>query len=145
MCSMICRQTIAWWAPKWPTSASSSRGILARIAVLACWASSFGSRSPAISASIIAREETLQTPEATEVSLIPASCTPFQPLDLLCAGVDLGLAVAGQLAQLPDRRRRDETRPHHPVRRHVGQPLGVGEIALASRHVLDVLGVAQPD
>ncbi len=34
---------------------------------------------------------------------------------------------------------------HHLVRRHVGQPLGVGEvIRFATRDVLHVLGVAQP-
>ena len=31
------------------------------------------------------------------------------------------------------------------MRRHVGQPFSVGEIALAPRHVLDVLGVAEPE
>jgi hypothetical protein len=35
------------------------------------------SRSPAISASIIARPDWVRTPKATDVSLIPASCRTF--------------------------------------------------------------------
>ena len=69
----------------------------------------------------------------------------LEPLDLGDPGVDLGLAVAGQLTKLSDRQRRHEARPDHPVGRDVGQPLGIGEIGLASGDFLDVPRVAQPD
>ena len=68
----------------------------------------------------------------------------FQPGDLGGPDVDLGLAVARQLPQLADRRRRHEAGPHHAVRGHVGQPLGIGHVRLAARDVLDVMRVAQP-
>jgi len=56
----------------------------------------------------------------------------------------LGLSVAGDVAEFPDLRRGHEARTDHAVSRDVGEPLGVREIALASRHVLYVLRVAEP-
>ncbi len=71
-CSMVC----ASWACcslKCPVSASTSCGILIRILPRASWASTAGSRSPAISAASIAHAETLVRLAATEGSLIEAS------------------------------------------------------------------------
>ncbi len=67
-----------------------------------------------------------------------------EPLDLLGPGVDLGLAVSGQLPQLPDRGWRHEVRSDHPVGGDIGQPLGVGQVGLAARDSLHVVGVDQP-
>ena len=68
----------------------------------------------------------------------------LQALDLPGPGFDLGLPVAGDVAEFPDLCRRHEARTDHAVSRDVGEPLGVREIALASRHVLYVLRVAEP-
>jgi hypothetical protein len=63
--------------PKWPCKASVSCGIFGRSLPLTSPASARGLRSPAISASIIARPDWVSTLEATEVSLIPASWSTF--------------------------------------------------------------------
>ena len=68
----------------------------------------------------------------------------LHPGDLRCPRVDLGLAVARQLPQLPDRRRRHEAGPDHAVRGDVSKPLSIGHIGLATGDVLDVMRVAQP-
>jgi hypothetical protein len=67
----------AWWASKWPLNASSSRLILVRIRDRASWANTFGSRSPAINAAIIARPDTPKMSEATTESLMQASSRSF--------------------------------------------------------------------
>ena len=54
-------------------------------------------------------------------------------------------ALAGQLAQLALRARRDEARPHQPVAQQLRQPFGVAHVGLAAGDGLDVLGVEQPD
>jgi hypothetical protein len=111
---------------------------------LAISASTAASRSPAIIASIIARDEPLSTLDATEV--IDASVLEqlLQALDLPAPDVDLRLAVAGELTELPDRWRWHKARAHHPVRDDVSQPLRVGHVGLPPRDVLHVVGVAQP-
>jgi hypothetical protein len=68
-----------------------------------------------------------------------------QPVDLLRPLLHQRLAVAGQLAQLADRRRRDEAGPEQAVAQQVGQPLAVLDVGLAAGHGLDVLGVDQHD
>jgi hypothetical protein len=67
-----------------------------------------------------------------------------QPLDLPAALLDLGLAVAGQLAQLPDRLGRHEAGADQAVLDQLGDPGGVGHIGLATRHVVHVRRVQQP-
>ena len=62
----------------------------------------------------------------------------LQALDLPCTRVDLGLAVAGELADLADLRRGDEGGTHHAVRSDIGQPFSVRQVALSARHVWDV-------
>jgi hypothetical protein len=52
----------------------------------------------------------------------------FQTLDFGGTSVDLGLAIAGQLPQFPDRQRRHEARAHHPMGSDIGQPLGVSHV-----------------
>jgi hypothetical protein len=63
----------AWWSPKRPQKASSSRPRSARRRVRASRARTSGSRSPAISAASIARPETPKMSEATTESLTWAS------------------------------------------------------------------------
>ena len=59
----------------------------------------------------------------------------LQALDLGRASIALGLAITRQLPQLTDRQWRHEARTNHPVRRHVSQPPGIGEIGLATRNL----------
>jgi len=66
-----------WWSVKYPTNASSSRGILARIRERASCARTLGSRCPPTRAAIIARPETPKMSEATTDSLIWASSSSF--------------------------------------------------------------------
>ncbi len=112
---------------------------------LAISASTFGSRSPAIRASIIARDEALHTVDATEVSLIPASWRTFSRRWISRARASTWVLRYRVISRNSRMSGGERTKADHPVCRHVGQPLGVGEIALASRHVLDVLGVAEPE
>src|SRR5829696_9991593 len=145
------------WARIWPTSspcwsvrnrpasASRSAGSLARSRPLANAASTSGSWVPATRAFSIARPETPMMSVATLDSLIPASSQDLvQPLDLPGAFLDLGLAVAGQLAQLPDRAGRHEAGPDQPVLDQLGDPGRVGHIGLPPRDVVQVGRVQQP-
>src|SRR3954454_24048016 len=59
-----------------------------------------------------------------------------QPVDLAGALLDLRLAIAREVAQLADRLRAHEARLP-------AQPRGVGDVGLASRHLLDMAGVDQ--
>lgn len=67
----------AWWSSKRPLSASTSAARLDRILPLAKLARTCGSRSPAMSASIIARPETPKMSVATVDTLISASSSSF--------------------------------------------------------------------
>ena len=67
----------AWWPVKRPWSASRKAGIFLRSVPFASSARISGSCVPEISASSIRRAETPSTSEATEESLIPASCKVF--------------------------------------------------------------------
>jgi hypothetical protein len=67
-----------------------------------------------------------------------------QPLDLPAALLDLGLAVAGQLAQLPDRAGRHEAGADQPVLDQLGDPGRIGHIGLAAGHMVQVRRVQQP-
>jgi hypothetical protein len=82
---------------------------------------------------------------ATLESLIPASSQDLvQPLDLPAALLDLGLAVAGQLAQLPDRAGRHEAGADQPVLAQLGDPGRVSHIGLTPRDVVQVGRIQQP-
>jgi hypothetical protein len=82
---------------------------------------------------------------ATLDSLIPASSQDLvQPLDLPAAFLDLGLAVAGQLAQLPDRAGRHKAGPDQPVLDQLGDPGRIGHVGLTPRDVVQVGRVQQP-
>jgi hypothetical protein len=142
--SMIWRQSSAWCAPKFPSRATSSRSILSRMRPLAMSAKTAGSCSPAIIASIIARDGHRPHRRCHRGEFDDRVLEDFlETLDLVGPVVDLGLLVPGQLAELSDVGRGHKGGPHHPRRGHVGQPLGVGEVGLPSRDVLHVLGVAQ--
>ena len=68
----------------------------------------------------------------------------LQSLDLGDSRVDLGLAVARQLPKFSDRWWWHEARTNHPMGSDVGEPLGIRQVGLAARNLLDVAGVAQP-
>jgi hypothetical protein len=92
----------------------------------------------------MARPETPSTLEATESNLMPASSRVFlDPLALGVVGLDEPFAIAGEIPQLPNGRRGHEAAPQQAVFKQVGQPLGVGDVGLAARQDLDVVGVDQ--
>jgi hypothetical protein len=59
-----------------------------------------------------------------------------QPLDLPTAFLDLGLAVAGKLAQLPDRAGRHEAGPDQAVLDQLGDPGGISHVGHPPRDVV---------
>jgi hypothetical protein len=67
-----------------------------------------------------------------------------QPLRLPRTLLDQRLAVAGQVAQLPDRPGWHEARADQAVLDQLADPHRIGHIRLAAGHVLEVLGVQQP-
>lgn len=67
----------AWWAVKFPVSASARASVLRRMLPLARSARTCGSRSPAIRDSSIARPETPRMLETVADSLIPVSSGSF--------------------------------------------------------------------
>src|SRR5215218_3812392 len=69
----------------------------------------------------------------------------LQAVGLTRALPDERLAIAGQVAQLADRFRRHEAGAHQPVLEQLAEPLGVLDVGLAAGHVLDVLGVDEPE
>jgi hypothetical protein len=81
--------------------------------------------------------------QATESILIPASCSTLpSPGDLADPLLGHFRAVAEHVPGRLDLRRGDEAAGQQPALQQVHQPLGVGEIRLAARHVLDMPGVA---
>jgi hypothetical protein len=64
-----------------------------------------------------------------------------EAVGLALALLDLGFAVAGQLAQGADRLRRHEARPQKTRLGELAEPGGVCDVGLAPRHLLDVAGV----
>jgi hypothetical protein len=93
----------------------------------------------------MARPEAPRTWEATEESLIPASWEDLlQALGLPGPLLDLGLAVPGEVAELPDLPGRHERGPDQAVLDELGDPRGVGHVGLAPGDVAKVPGVEQP-
>ena len=119
--------------------------IFARIVPLASWARTGPRRSPSISASIIARPDLVAIEEATESILIPASCNVAEPGDLADPLLDDLGTVADHVPGGLDLRRGDEAARQQPALQQVRQPLRVGVVRFAARHVLDVRGVADQD
>jgi hypothetical protein len=79
---------------------------------------------------------------ATRSSLIPDVLQGLvQPVDLTRAFLDLGLAIAREIAQLADRLGRHEARLQQPGLGKPAQPRRVGHIGLAARNLLDVARV----
>jgi hypothetical protein len=64
-------------------------------------------------------------------------------LALRAVGLDQPLAVAGEIPQLADGRRRHEAAPQQPMLQQLRQPGRVTDIGLAARQDLDVAGVDQ--
>ena len=83
---------------------------------------------------------------ATLASLMLQSSSSFwMRLHSWAALADHLRAVARQVTQLPDLLGRHEAGPQQPDAQQGGQPLGILDVGLAARHVLDVLGVDQHD
>ena len=69
----------------------------------------------------------------------------LDPLALRHPGPDEALAVAGEVAQDPDRRRRDEAAPQQAVLEELGEPGGVAHVGLAPGQDPDVTGVDEQE
>lgn len=83
---------------------------------------------------------------ATMASLIPASSRHLvEPVGLARPVLDEGLAVAGEVAELPDRGRRHEAPPQEPALQQLRDPGAVGHIGLPPGHVGHVGGVDQEE
>ena len=81
--------------------------------------------------------------QATESILIPGFLQHVaEPGDLADPLLSHFRAVAEHVPGRLDLRRGDEAAGRQPALQQVHQPLSVGEIRLAARHVLDVPGVA---
>ena len=65
----------------------------------------------------------------------------LDPLRFASAVLDQPLAIAGQVPQLTDLRRRHETRPQQPALQQLGQPRRVGHVGLAARQLVHITGV----
>src|SRR5829696_7103642 len=68
----------------------------------------------------------------------------LQTFDLPCALLDLRLAVAGEVPELPDLFRWHEAGAHQPVLHELADPLGVLDVSLPARDVLEVPGIEKP-
>jgi hypothetical protein len=85
------------------------------------------------------------TSEATEEELDPGVLEGLlDALDLTAALLDLGLAVADQVAQLALRARRHEAGLDQPVLDQLAAPLGVLDVALAAGDVANMASVVEP-
>jgi hypothetical protein len=120
---------------------------LARRRVRASSARTLGSRSPAISAASMARPETPKLSEATTERLIWASSSSLlHPLVLGGPHRHQVGAVAGQVPQPPDRRRRDEAGPQQLPLGHLAPPHRIQLVGLGpAGQVLDIAGIDRPD
>ncbi len=83
---------------------------------------------------------------ATMASLIPASSRHLvEPVGLARPVLDEGLAVAGEVAELPDRGRRHEAPPQEPALQQLRDPGGIRQVGLPPREVPDVGSVHQEE
>jgi hypothetical protein len=88
---------------------------------------------PAIIASSISRTDTLSARVATLDSSGPSVLQDLvEPLDLPGPLLDLRLAVAGQVPQLPDRAGRHEAGADHAVLHQLAQPRRIRQVGLAA-------------
>lgn len=69
----------------------------------------------------------------------------FDTILLAGSGLDEGSTIAGELSELAELSIRYEAGLDQTMTKQFGQPLGVGFVGLSSRHVHDVLGVADHD
>ena len=67
----------------------------------------------------------------------------MDPLALRAVGLDQPLAVAGEIPQLADGRRRHEAAPQQPTLQQLSQPGGIADVGLAAGQEFDVAGVDQ--
>src|SRR5664280_2603298 len=136
----------AWWSLNRPTNASSSWLILTRMRARASCARTFGSRSPAISAAIIARPETGEDVRCHDRQLdLGVLQQLLHPLLLRRPYAHQVDPVARQVPQHPDRWRGHETGTQHLPLGDLAQPDGIELVRLGPTwQVFDVLGVDQP-
>ncbi len=139
-----------WWSLKVPTdspaNACSSRPILVRIRARASSARTFGSRSPAIIALIMARPETPKMSLATTESLMQAFSSSFSTRFFSA------LRTSTRSARYRVRSRNPrivavghETGAQHLPFGDLAQPHGVEHVGFRpTGQMLDVLGVDQP-
>jgi hypothetical protein len=66
-----------------------------------------------------------------------------QPVHLALAVADLALAVARQIPERPDRVRRYQTRSQQARLQQLAEPLGILDVCLAARDLLDMARVDQ--
>ncbi len=128
------RISSAWWSRNRPRSASRSSGIFLRSTALgqlgqhlgvAFTGDERGQHRPARHAQHVGGDRVQLDAGVLEGLL--------DPLALAGVGLDEPFAVAGQVAQLADRRRRHEAAAQQPVLEQLGQPLGVSHVGLAAR------------
>jgi hypothetical protein len=81
------------------------------------------------------------TLESSGPGVLPGPCPVA---GLLGCALDLGLAVAGQLAQLADRAGRHEAGADQSVLDQLGDPGRIGHVGLATRYLVQVGRVQQP-
>src|SRR4051794_12334792 len=135
----------AWCSVNRPVSASVSRAVLDRRLPRARFASTTGSRSPAMSAAMIARPEAPNGSLTTTESLMRVLEQLLHPLLLRGPHRQQVHPVAGQIAQRPDRRRWYEPRAQHLPFGDLAQPDRIQPVGLRpARQVLDVVRVDQP-
>ena len=79
---------------------------------------------------------------ATQSSLTPVSSSAlWRRLASRAALLDLGLAIAGEVPERPDRLGRHEARAQEPGLGELGEPRRVGDVGLSAGDLLDVAGV----
>src|SRR6266542_298538 len=145
MWARICATSRPWCSPrKRPSSASLSAGSLRRSRPLASWASTSGRtcrrRVPRACA---AQTRPGFRGDAGELDARVLEHL-VQALHLPASLLDLRLAVTGQVAQLADRPRRHEARPHQPMLDQLADPGRVGDVGLAAGHVAQMPRIQQP-
>jgi len=95
-------------------------------------------------ASNIARPEAPRMLVATEASLTPASSsTVWRAVGFPRPLLNQDLPIAGEISQLPNRRRGHEASPHEPMLQQLRDPDAVPHIGLPARKLRDVGGVQE--
>ena len=141
----ICPTMRAWWVLKRPSRAKRSRATWpgagpgpARRGPLGPWSPRRGPRA--------CRARTCPRCLKPPKSKFDAGVLEHlvEALGLSASLFDLGLAIAGEVAQLADLFGRHEARAHQAVLDELTDPLGVAHVGLSSRDITQVPGVQDP-